>query len=255
MRRVARETGHRRETIVRYGRAAGVLALPAVADDSKPATEPEVPTDSKPATGPKVSTDSRPAIGTEVRSDRDPYLRSRAVREASTIHRGRGRQRLHRRGDLSRPCREPHRLIDPSRAGRHTDLLHAQARIYRAAPVQGSDQHASANTFRKPRKFSQIFGFMDSERQRPCSPQVCPDSLGRRFPRSRSQVGYVPPALRLGGRVDRAAPLLAVRAQWKFELRRPETPCLCLYGSKPRPLPWIGVFRYSLPLRCPSDRQ
>ena len=38
-RRVARETGHRRETIARYGREAGLLP-------AKPATAPKVPTDS-----------------------------------------------------------------------------------------------------------------------------------------------------------------------------------------------------------------
>jgi transposase len=50
-RRVARETGHRRETIARYGREAGLLpAKPATArkaatDPSKPATVGELPTD------------------------------------------------------------------------------------------------------------------------------------------------------------------------------------------------------------------
>ena len=37
-RRIERETGHRRETIARYGREAGLLP-------AKPATGPEVPTD------------------------------------------------------------------------------------------------------------------------------------------------------------------------------------------------------------------
>jgi hypothetical protein len=71
-RRVARETGHRRETIARYGREAGLLpAKPATArkvatDPSKPATVGEVPTDSKPATAGELPTDlSTPAIAVE----------------------------------------------------------------------------------------------------------------------------------------------------------------------------------------------
>ena len=68
-RRVARETGHRRETITRYGVAAGLLA-PTPTADSKPATEAEVPADSKPATEAEVpAADSKPATGAEVPTD------------------------------------------------------------------------------------------------------------------------------------------------------------------------------------------
>ena len=68
-RRIARETGHRRETITRYGVAAGLLA-PTPTADSKPATEAEVPADSKPATEAEVpAADSKPATGAEVPTD------------------------------------------------------------------------------------------------------------------------------------------------------------------------------------------
>ena len=74
---MARETGHRRETIARYGREAGLLpAKPATApkvatDPSKPATADEVPADpSKPATADEVPTDpSKPATSPEVPTD------------------------------------------------------------------------------------------------------------------------------------------------------------------------------------------
>jgi hypothetical protein len=66
--RVARETGHRRETIARYGVAAGLLAPTTIAD-SKPATEAEVPADSKPATEAEVPADSKPATEAEVPTD------------------------------------------------------------------------------------------------------------------------------------------------------------------------------------------
>ena len=64
-RRIARETGHRRETITRYGVAAGLLA-PAPIADSKPASEAEVPADSEPASEAEVPTDSEPAIAAEL---------------------------------------------------------------------------------------------------------------------------------------------------------------------------------------------
>ena len=70
-RRIARETGHRRETITRYGVAAGLLA-PAPIAKSKPAGEAEVPADfkpgveSKPATEAEVPADSKPAAEAEV---------------------------------------------------------------------------------------------------------------------------------------------------------------------------------------------
>src|ERR1035441_3516205 len=64
-RRVARETGHRPETITRYGRAAGILAPSPIAD-SKPVTEAEVPTDSKPGSEAEAAAGSKPAIEAEV---------------------------------------------------------------------------------------------------------------------------------------------------------------------------------------------
>jgi len=53
LRRIQRETGHRRETIARYGAAAGFLpAKPAkVATDPPAAADPEAPTDPPPAEG------------------------------------------------------------------------------------------------------------------------------------------------------------------------------------------------------------
>ena len=53
LRRIQRETGHRRETIARYGAAAGFLpAKPAkVATDPQAAVDPEVRTDPPPAEG------------------------------------------------------------------------------------------------------------------------------------------------------------------------------------------------------------
>ena len=66
-RRVARETGHRPETITRYGRAAGILAPSPIAD-SKPATEAEVPTDSKPGSEAEVPAGERPATLAKSRS-------------------------------------------------------------------------------------------------------------------------------------------------------------------------------------------
>jgi len=94
-RRIARETGHRRETITRYGVAAGLLAPAPIAKskpageaevpadfkpgvESKPATEAEVPTDakpgieSKPATEAEVPADSKPAAEAEVPADSKP---------------------------------------------------------------------------------------------------------------------------------------------------------------------------------------
>jgi len=63
-RRIARETGHRRETITRYGVAAGLLAPTPIAE-SKPATEAEVPTDLKPGIEAEVAAGSKPAIEAE----------------------------------------------------------------------------------------------------------------------------------------------------------------------------------------------
>ena len=63
-RRIARETGHRRETITRYGVAAGLLAPTPIAE-SKPATEVEVPTDLKPGIEAEVAAGSKPAIEAE----------------------------------------------------------------------------------------------------------------------------------------------------------------------------------------------
>jgi transposase len=56
-RRVARETGHRPETVTRYGRAAGILSPSPIAA-SKPVTGSKVPTDSKLAAGVQVPGDS-----------------------------------------------------------------------------------------------------------------------------------------------------------------------------------------------------
>jgi len=70
-RRIARETGHRRETITRYGVAAGLLAPTPIAD-SKPATEAEVPADSKPASEAAVPGDSKPPTAAEVPADSKP---------------------------------------------------------------------------------------------------------------------------------------------------------------------------------------
>jgi hypothetical protein len=84
-RRVARETGHRRETIGRYARAAG-LVPPAAIAGSKPATQTEVPTDprqgveaqvhagSKPATEAEVPTDSPQGVEAEVPADSKPAI-------------------------------------------------------------------------------------------------------------------------------------------------------------------------------------
>ena len=84
-RRIARETGHRRETITRYGVAAGLLAPAPIADskpaseaevpaDSEPASEAEVPTESEPATAAEVPADSKPAIAAEVPADSKPAI-------------------------------------------------------------------------------------------------------------------------------------------------------------------------------------
>ena len=67
-RRVARETGHRRETITRYGVAAGLLAPTPIAD-SKPTTEAEVPADSKSSEA-AVPAASKPANAAEVPAGR-----------------------------------------------------------------------------------------------------------------------------------------------------------------------------------------
>src|SRR5664279_453176 len=67
-RRIARETGHRRETITRYGVAAGLLAPTPIAD-SKPASEAEVPTDSKSAGEAEVPPDPKSAGEAEVPAD------------------------------------------------------------------------------------------------------------------------------------------------------------------------------------------
>jgi hypothetical protein len=69
-RRIARETGHRRETITRYGVAAGLLAPGPIAG-SKPAAEAEVPADFKPVAGLK------PAAEAEVPADFEPGLGSK----------------------------------------------------------------------------------------------------------------------------------------------------------------------------------
>jgi hypothetical protein len=66
-RRVARQTGHRRETVARYGIAAGLIEpKPAraaeVATDSLPRSEPEI--QPKPA---KVATDSAGTVRTRSR--------------------------------------------------------------------------------------------------------------------------------------------------------------------------------------------
>ena len=68
-RRVARQTGHRRETVARYGIAAGVIEpkvarAAEVATDSRPQSEPEI--QPKPA---KVATDSVAPSGREVVGD------------------------------------------------------------------------------------------------------------------------------------------------------------------------------------------
>ena len=55
IRQVARDTGHRHETIRRYGIEAGILAP----KPAKCTTPPEVPTDPKPHTEPEVPTGSR----------------------------------------------------------------------------------------------------------------------------------------------------------------------------------------------------
>jgi transposase len=92
-RRVARETGHRRETIGRYARAAGLVSPAAIAG-SKPAAEAEVPTDSrqgveaevpagsKPATGAEVPTDSRPGVEAEVPAGSKPATEAEVPTDA-----------------------------------------------------------------------------------------------------------------------------------------------------------------------------
>ena len=55
VRRVARETGRRHETIRRYGQEAGVLEPRSAA--AKPHTSAEVPADPKPPTPPEVPAD------------------------------------------------------------------------------------------------------------------------------------------------------------------------------------------------------
>ena len=72
-RRVARETGHRPETITRYGRAAGILAPSPIAD-SKPATAAEVPTDPKPGSKAEVPAGSNPATEAEVPAGERPAM-------------------------------------------------------------------------------------------------------------------------------------------------------------------------------------
>lgn len=88
IRHIARETGHRHETIRRYGADAGILA-------PKPAANPaEVPTDSKPHTDPEVPTGS-----TSTRSSAEPFrefleaeLRkgrnAKAIYQDLVLHRG-----------------------------------------------------------------------------------------------------------------------------------------------------------------------
>jgi len=60
IRRVARETGYRHETIRRYGIEAGILKPRPEAKCTAPS---EVPTDPKPRTGPEVPTDSAATRG------------------------------------------------------------------------------------------------------------------------------------------------------------------------------------------------
>jgi transposase len=91
-RRVARQTGHRRETVARYGIAAGVIApKPAmaaeVATDSPPRSEPEI--QPKPA---KVATDSAVPSDPEVvedsaRSQRDAPATTSRSRSSCEAHR------------------------------------------------------------------------------------------------------------------------------------------------------------------------
>src|SRR5664280_3166438 len=72
-RRIARETGHRRETITRYGVAAGLLAPTPIAD-SKPAGEAEVPSGSAAATPAKSRSSCeghRPFITAEITKGRN----------------------------------------------------------------------------------------------------------------------------------------------------------------------------------------
>jgi transposase len=107
-RRVARETGHRRETISRYARAAG-LVPPAAIAGSKPATEAEVPTDSrqgveaeapagsKPATETEVPTDSRRGVEAEVPAGSKPAIEGEVLTEhAAATTKSRSSCEVHR---------------------------------------------------------------------------------------------------------------------------------------------------------------
>ncbi len=100
IRQVARDTGHRHETIRRYGIEAGILTpklakctTPAeVPTDPKPHTEPEVPTDPKPHTEPELPTGStrssaepfRDFIEAELRKGRN----AKAIFQDLVLHRG-----------------------------------------------------------------------------------------------------------------------------------------------------------------------
>ena len=100
IRQVSRDTGHRHETIRRYGIEAGILTpklakctTPAeVATDPKPHTEPEVPTDPKPHTEPDLPTGStrssaepfRDFIEAELRKGRN----AKAIFQDLVLHRG-----------------------------------------------------------------------------------------------------------------------------------------------------------------------
>jgi transposase len=91
IRRVARETGHRHETIRRYGMEAGILTLRAgpkcttpaeVAADSKPHTEPEVPAGS--AAGRSSAEPFREFIEGELQKGRN----AKAIYQDLVLHRG-----------------------------------------------------------------------------------------------------------------------------------------------------------------------
>ena len=89
IRQVARDTGHRHETIRRYGVEAGILT-------PKPA---------KCTTPAEVATDSKPHTELEVPTGRGVDAQQR--RAVSAVHRGRAAQRPQRQGDLPRPRPAP----------------------------------------------------------------------------------------------------------------------------------------------------
>lgn len=108
-RRVSRETGHRRETIARYGRAAGLLG-------SKPPTPAKVPTDLEPLAKPAQSGELvQFQVATDLRFSRSSAREHAAFIEAE-LAKGRNAVAIYQD------------LIGNARLGAHTQMIHLPQR-------------------------------------------------------------------------------------------------------------------------------